>query len=96
MLINKKVFYDLRMGYNFEIKVSKCKDIPYLCFMAVKFKGSAYVMIHYFEHTDPLLQNMNSLSVSIHASKMNIDIDADIKTKEDISAIKRLISEVLR
>ena len=52
-------------------------------------------MIHYFEHIDPLLQNKNSLTVSIYASKMDIDIDTDIKTKEDISAIKRLISEVL-
>lgn len=95
MLINKKVFLNLRMGYDFEIKVSKCEDIPYLHFTAVKFKGAKYVMIHYFEHNDPLLQNKNSLSVSIYASKMGIDIDADIKTKEDVSAIKRLISEVL-
>ena len=95
MLINKKVFYDLRMGYNFEIKVFKCEDIPYLHFTAVKFKGAKYVMIHYFEHIDPLLQNKNSLTVSIYASKMGIDIDVDIKTKEDISAIKSLISEVL-
>ena len=96
MFINKKTFYDLQVGYKFEIKEYECKNIPYTHFMATKFVGAEYVMIHYLKHNDPLKQNQNILSVTIYAPKKSIKIDNHfIKAEGDLVFINKLIPKVL-